>query len=169
MLKNINKAIDKIFDVISKICEWIGMVGLIGIMLMLVTQTILQWLKVSILWSDEFVSLLNIWVVFTAASVVSHEKKHVQVNFFTEMMPHKVQILLDMIISVLIVYTCYHIFTGGVLFIQNTKNITTNILKLPMISMYCAPLIAIAFMGLMQVKYFFDLLFELLKHKEVKE
>lgn len=169
MLKNIDKALDKFFSVVSRICEYMGIIGLIGIMIMLVTQTILQWFKVSVLWSDEFVSFLNIWVVFTAASVVSHEKKHVKVDFFTEMMPKKVQILLDMVISVLIIYTCYHFFKGGIVFVNNTKNITTNILHLPMISMYCAPLIAIAFMGLMQIKDFIDLFAALLNRKEVKE
>lgn len=169
MLKNIDKTVDKVFHVISRICECMGLIGLIGIMIMLVAQTILQWFKVSILWSDEFVSFLNIWVVFMAASVVSREKKHVKVNFFTEMMPKKVQILLDMVISILIIYTCCHFIKGGIVFINNTKNITTNILHLPMIAMYSAPLIAVAFMGLMQLKDFFDLLAALLNRKEVRE
>ncbi len=125
------------------------MIGLVFIMLMLMTQTVLIWFSVSILWSDEIVSVMNIWLVFMAATVVSHEKAHVQVDFITNMFPRWLQTALSIVMDVLSIVACVFVFKGGVLYIQGTQNITTNILRLPMFVMYIAPLIALALMILM--------------------
>lgn len=165
-LKKLDSVTDRVFNVISKICEIVGIAGLLGIMFLLAAQTVLKWFSVSLLWSDELVSLLNIWLVFTAAAVVSYDNKHVQVDFFTSRMPKIMQILFDIVISVLCLYACYHVLSGGIVYLQKTRNIKTNILRLPGIALYMAPLISMGFMGLLQVKQLIKLFFSLFEREE---
>lgn len=165
MLKSADQLTDRLFGAVSKICEIISIVGLIGMMLMLIAQTVLKWFSVSILWSDEFVSVLNIWLVFAAASVVSREKKHVQVDFVTAKLPRVLQILLDMVITALCLFACWHVIRGGFDYIANTRNIRTNIIKLPMTAIYSAPVAGIVFMALMLVKDEIVLICRLFKRK----
>ncbi len=150
-LKKFNNIIDPIFSSFSKGCEVVSIIALVCIMLMLMIQTVLMWFSVSILWSDEFVSVMNIWLVFMAATVVSHEKKHVKVDFITNALPRTVQFILAILMEVFSFIACAYVFKGGILYIQGTQNIVTNILRLPMIAMYAAPLIALGMMMLMHV------------------
>lgn len=150
-LKKFNNIVDKFFSAVSKSCEVISIIALVCIMIMLMAQTVLMWFSVSILWSDEFVSVMNIWLVFMAATVVSHEKKHVQVDFVTNALPKVVQSVLAILMEVLSLIACAYVFKGGILYIQGTQNIVTNILKLPMITLYAAPIVALGLMMLMNI------------------
>jgi len=150
--KRLGRAIDKVFDLVSRLLEVISILAMVGIMLMLVTQTVLQWFKISLLWSDEVVSVMNIWLVFMAAAVVAHEHKHVQVDFITSKLPRKVQAVLEIIIMLVCIYACYTICRGGITYLQRTKNIKTNILRLPQVTMYTAPLISLVLMILIYAR-----------------
>lgn len=147
--KTIDHTMDNFFCYLVKLYETIGLLAMIGIMLMLVVQTILKWFSVSILWSDELVSLLNIWLIFMAATVVEHEKKYLRMAFITNKLPKVIQILLDIVLYILIIFSLCIVFKGGIAYIKQTHNIVTNIMRLPMICMYLAPLIAIGTMILM--------------------
>lgn len=151
-LKRLGRIIDKAFDLVSKLLEVISVAALVGIMLMLVTQTVLQWFKISLLWSDEVISVMNIWLVFMAATVVAHEHKHVQVDFITSRLPRKVQCVLEILIMLLCIYACCVICDGGLVYLQRTKNIKTNILRLPQAAMYTAPLISLSLMILIYIR-----------------
>ncbi len=149
-MKRVDSILGRLFDVISKAQEMIGILGLLGIMLMLTIQTVLQWFSISLLWSDEVVSAMNIWLVFMAATVVDHEGKHVQVTFITDKLPRKMQLLLDIVIGVICIAAFFVVFYGGLQYISKTQNIKTNILRLPSIALYTSPLIAIGLMIVMR-------------------
>lgn len=151
VFEKLGRPVDKVFGMISKAMEVISIIATVCIMLMLTTQTVLQWFSISLLWSDEVVSVLNIWLVFMAATVVAHENKHVQVDFLVNKLPKKVQILLRIVILALCIYACCTVFSGGITYIQRTRNIRTNILRLPMVTMYTAPLLGLGLMILMNV------------------
>lgn len=150
-IKRVDRVLERVFSIINTVFEAISIIGMVGIMIALASQTILKWFYVSILWSDEIVSVMNIWLVFLAATVVERENKHVQVTVITEKFPVTVQKVLDILIGALCIWAIFVVFRGGLEYIARTANIKTNILRLPSVALYTAPVIALAVMGLMRI------------------
>ena len=152
-LRKADEALEKIFRASGRVFEAIGVVSLLGLMCVLTFQTVCSWFALSFLWSDEIAMLMNVWLVFMGAAVVAHEKKHIQVDFIVQKMPCILQEIWDILLSALNVWVSYRIIDSGVAFIQKTRNITTTILKIPMIVLYSAIIVSFAFMLCISARY----------------
>lgn len=91
-------------------------IGLIMLVLVLMgfIQVICRFiLKVDLAWAEEMMTFCMIWVAYLGASTAAHEKKHILVSMFVDLLPEKPRKIMTLFSQFLwLVCSAYMIYLG---------------------------------------------------------
>lgn len=72
-------------------------------------------------WSEPFVRLLVLWLTFLGASLVTRENKHIKIDFFGYLLPHKWLSAVEIVMSMLCVLICALVLRAGIDYVKMEK------------------------------------------------
>lgn len=142
------KKIDKVLRTVEKVMIEV----LFFVMILVVLAAVLNRMTVNrqMAWSDEFSRYVFIWMTFIAAAYASGEKAHIGVTALLDILPHKIQ----HVVEVLLYFLCL-VFSAAI-FVYSIRIMQTQIafgqlspsLRLPMQYAYLGMTIGSGFMAL---------------------
>ena len=105
----------KIDNLIKKIEATTACIMLVTIVLVGTLQIIFRFLlNSSLVWSEELMRYLFVWLSFITASIAVREHKHISVDFVTTFMPARVNIILLLLhLSRICSHACIYILHGS--------------------------------------------------------
>lgn len=142
------KIIDKLLDIIEKVCQYISGILLVGMLFSLSVQVISRYVfNTGFAWTEESARYMMVMMVFIGAVVCTKQGIHVAVDAIEEMFPKTVPVLKTIQLVLMLVY-CGVVFKFGIE-IQSTAAMQTSPnMKIPMNYIYLVFPIAVVFIGL---------------------
>ena len=94
----------------------------------------------SLSWSEELIRYIYVWLCWVGISLTQRRREHIQLTFVLDLFPKKVQDLLKILVSVvLIVFTGWLVKMGfGLVFQIAGSGSTSTALKIPLYLVYAA-------------------------------
>ncbi|MGY4688348.1 TRAP transporter small permease [Salibacterium sp. K-3] len=100
---------------------------LTSIVVLVFYSAMVRWLGVPIAWSVEMAQLLFIWLVFLGANQALRKNRHIGVDIFTNKLPEKIKITLNVVtdcliagfLLIIIFYGTQHVFDHALRSVQN--------------------------------------------------
>ena len=89
-------------------------------------------------WLEEVQTSCMVWIVFAAAGAAFRTGNHVAIEMIVDMMPQKVQKIMDIVIFVVVVIVIGYLFVQSIGFIQVfiKSGRSTSMLKIPFAGVY---------------------------------
>lgn len=142
------KTIDKILDIIEKVCQYVGALLLVGMLFSLSVQVISRYVfNTGFAWTEESARYMMVMMVFVGAVACTKQGIHVAVDAIEEMFPKTVPVLKTIQLVLMLVY-CGVVFKYGIE-IQSTAAMQTSPnMKIPMNYIYIVFPIAMVFIAL---------------------
>lgn len=130
------KTIDKILDIIDKMCQYISGLLLVGMLFSLSVQVISRYIfNTGFAWTEESARYMMVMMVFIGAVVCTKQGIHVAVDAIEEMFPKTVPVLKTIQLILMLIY-CGVVFKYGIE-IQSTAAMQTSPnMKIPMNYIY---------------------------------
>ena len=94
----------------------------------------------SLSWSEELIRYIYIWLCWVGVSLAQRRGEHIQLTFIADLLPKKVQKVLGILVSILlIVFTIWLVYMGFTLTAQvAASNARSTALRIPMFIVYAA-------------------------------
>lgn len=142
------KIIDKLLEVIEKVCQYIAGFLLVGMLFSLSVQVISRYVfNTGFAWTEESARYMMVLMVFVGAVVCTKQGIHVAVDAIEEMFPKTIPVLKTIQLVLMLVY-CSVVFRFGIE-IQSTAAMQTSPnMKIPMNYIYLVFPIAMVFISL---------------------
>ncbi len=126
-------------------------IGFLGIALMVMTivvfaQVIFRMIGASLPWSEEFARYTMVFLTYIGASVGVKYKSHISVEAVTGMLPHKLQLMVEVLIDILLMAVFYILIRYGMRVVMITMKQQSPAMKVKMGYMYFSLVIGAVFM-----------------------
>jgi len=95
------RAINKVSDLVDKVCSAILVALLIGMVITTSLQIICRVFFSALSWSEELTRYFLVWSTFIGASCVYKKGGHISVTFIRERLPYKLQKVLQILVHLL--------------------------------------------------------------------
>ncbi|MCQ1531822.1 TRAP transporter small permease [Lutispora saccharofermentans] len=151
------KAINKVSDLLDKICSVILVAMLAGMVLTTSLQIICRVFFTALSWSEEVTRYLLVWSTFLGAGCVYKKGGHISVTFAQEKLPQKLQkvaqVLVHLLCGALFAIAVYY----GFKYMDKQGTQLSAALRIPMSLMYmaiplgCGALLLHAFDAIIQI------------------
>jgi TRAP-type C4-dicarboxylate transport system permease small subunit len=104
----------------------------------------------SLSWSEELVRYVYIWLCWVGVSLAERRNEHIQLTFITDMFPQKVQKVINICVSlILVVLSCWLIYQGLMLvFTLRETGAASVALKIPMHLVYLSMPVGMLLFGI---------------------
>ncbi|MFG6147502.1 TRAP transporter small permease [Halobacillus sp. B23F22_1] len=120
--------IKKISSLYVNIEEFITNLLMIGVVFFVFIAALMRWAGSPISWSVEFATLLFVWVIFLGANRALREGRHIGVDFFTNKLPEKIRISIEILVLLLMsAFLLFLIYFGWELSVQNSSRTIGNL------------------------------------------
>ncbi|WP_237563714.1 TRAP transporter small permease [Halalkalibacter okhensis] len=127
------KFTEKIVKLLAILC----IIAITGLTIIVFIQVFSRFIRVSLPGTEELARLLVVWLTFLGASLALHEKMHLSVNYFVNLVNKNLRSKIGLIIhGIMIVFFCVLMVYGFKLSILSMGT-TSSTLKLPMGLFYC--------------------------------
>ncbi len=160
----------KIDNAIKKTEAAIACIMLVIIVLVGTLQIIFRFiLKSSLVWSEELMRYMFVWLAFITASIAVREHKHISVDFVTTYMPPKVNLIFYYISRVAMLVYIFLMVPAGITLCAQTAHVKSTILPITWSWVYAALPVGLVLMLIsMASVYLLDVrnLKKLIKHKD---
>ena len=114
-----NKKIDRVLNLISKIEDALVIFFLLSILIIAIIQIILRNVFDSgIIWGDSLLSILVLWLGLTASIVASRQKKHINIDVFTQYLPDIYKVYIKKLGQLFAAIVCFCIGYFSFIFIS---------------------------------------------------
>lgn len=129
----------KIDNLIKKIEATTACIMLVTIVLVGTLQIIFRFLlNSSLVWSEELMRYLFVWLSFITASIAVRERKHISVDFVTTFMPARVNLIFYYISRVAMLAYIYFMVPAGFSLCMKTASVKSTILPITWSWVYAA-------------------------------
>ncbi|KHF39512.1 hypothetical protein LQ50_14725 [Halalkalibacter okhensis] len=129
----LTKFTEKIVKLLAILC----IIAITGLTIIVFIQVFSRFIRVSLPGTEELARLLVVWLTFLGASLALHEKMHLSVNYFVNLVNKNLRSKIGLIIhGIMIVFFCVLMVYGFKLSILSMGT-TSSTLKLPMGLFYC--------------------------------
>jgi len=113
-LHSARKAFAKLSDYLNKGAEVFLIIDLAAMTVVVFTQVVFRFLRLSIPWSEEFARYSMIFLTFVGASVGVKYKSHIAVEALATIMPEKIQEIGEVVGDIILMFAFYIlIYYGG--------------------------------------------------------
>lgn len=147
------KVIDKILEVIEKICFVLAAVLLVGMLFSLSVQVISRYVfNTGFAWTEESARYMMVLMVFVGAVVCTKQGVHVAVDALEEMVPKLVPVLKTIQIVVMLIY-CGVVFKYGIETLGTAAMQTSPNMKIPMNYIYMVFPITMVFIAIYALRH----------------
>lgn len=145
----------KIDFVISKIEKYTACGMLVIIVLIGAAQIFFRFvLKSSLIWSEELMRYMFVWLSFLTASIAVREHKHISVDFVTSFIPAKINRIFYLVSRVAILVYFYFMIPAGFELCAKTAANRSTILPITWIFVYAALPVGMILMAISLVSVF---------------
>lgn len=128
----------KFTNIVVKLLTIMCVVAITGLTLMVFIQVVSRMFNYSIPGTEELSRLLIVWLTFLGTSLAVHEKMNLSVNYFVKLVSEKIQNIIYIIVSLLIItFFCILVFYGFKLTL-GAMSTSSSTLNLPMGLFYLA-------------------------------
>ncbi|NLM42399.1 MAG: TRAP transporter small permease [Clostridiales bacterium] len=132
------RVINKVSDLVDKVCSAILVALLIGMVFTTSLQIICRVFFSALSWSEELTRYFLVWSTFIGASCVYKKSGHISVTFVQERLPRKLrkaaQILVHLLCGAFFVIIVYY----GFKYMDRQGNQLSAAMRIPMNRMYMA-------------------------------
>ena len=129
----------KIDNAIKKTEAAVACIMLVAIVLIGTLQIIFRFmLTSSLVWSEELMRYLFVWLAFITASIAVREHKHISVDFVTSYMPPRVNLVFYYISRIAMLAYIFLMIPAGVSLCIKTANVQSTILPITWSWVYAA-------------------------------
>lgn len=126
-------------DALKKTEAATACVVLVAIVLIGTAQIFFRFvLKSSLIWSEELMRYLFVWLAFITASIAVREHKHISVDFVTTYMPAKVNLVFYFISRIAMLAYFYFMIPAGIQLCIKTAHAKSTILPITWNFVYAA-------------------------------
>lgn len=145
----------KIDFVISKIEKYTACGMLVIIVLIGAAQIFFRFvLKSSLIWSEELMRYMFVWLSFLTASIAVREHKHISVDFVTSFIPAKINRIFYLVSRVAILVYFYFMIPAGFELCAKTATNRSTILPITWNFVYAALPVGMILMAISLVSVF---------------
>ncbi len=132
--KQVNKIMKIFKNIISHIDEYIGWFFLCTVVLLTTLNVIMRYVFGAIIVPvEELVLIAFTWTCYIGATTSYRQNSHVAIDVIFNILPKKVQKVLDVIVELLIFAICAYMTYLGIVMCMNIGAKTTSIMRLPYI------------------------------------
>lgn len=129
----------KIDNLIKKVEAVTACVMLVTIVLVGTLQIIFRFLlNSSLVWTEELMRYLFVWLSFITASIAVREHKHISVDFVTTFMPAKVNLVFYYLSRIAMLAYIYFMIPAGISLCVKTSAVKSTILPITWNWVYAA-------------------------------
>lgn len=128
----------KFTNIVVKLLTILCVIAITGLTVIVFTQVISRLFSYSMPGTEELSRLLIVWLTFLGTSLAVHEKMNLSVNYFVKLVNEKIQNIIYVIVSLLIIaFFCILAFHGFKL-TMSAMSTSSSTLNLPMGLFYLA-------------------------------
>lgn len=136
-------------DVAVKRGPYVGAaLGLIAIVVLISMGVITRNVGIEIGGLQTYAQLLGIWIGFIVAGGLAMEQRHIQIDFFTDKLPERVQYIHSLIVYTLNILVCVILAYGGVAAMQRFWTGTAPNAPIPLPVYYLAVVVGAGLLGI---------------------
>ena len=132
MLKNSKiRLINKYFEItIAGLC-------LIVMFLLIVIQIILRYFfRTPVLWINDAATILFIWAILIGVGAAIKNYRLISIDLIYTRLNQKAQLIMELIVTLLMIYASWQMFLGGMSLIQSYGGDTLPLSKIPRLYLY---------------------------------
>lgn len=147
----------KINNFIWRILEEATFVFFCIMLILAIAQILFRYVfNISVPWTEEVARWVFVWQIFLGSSLMLREQGHLKITMVRDMLPGKVQKVVDLVMSLLGLIFIIGIFFGSLQMIESVENVTAGSFNLSVKYMYLAMPISMVFMVLVYGRRIFQ-------------
>jgi len=108
------------------------MITMVGLTVIVALQVGTRMLHISLPWAEELARFFMIWLTFLGCSLALERKSHLSVNFFVNMAPDKIRMVLGVFIHILMILFFGVLVIFGIKLSSLSMATTSSSLQWPM-------------------------------------
>lgn len=117
------KTINRLMDILEKICVAIGMVGALSAFLIVIAQVFCRvFLNFGFKWSEEVSLVFIVWAAMFASITLFRYSAHPRIEMFYDRYPIKVRYVMDLLFHLIEGFVLVILMAYGVQVVQRTSN-----------------------------------------------
>lgn len=134
------------FDRVSRLLYDGAAVALIVIVLAMIGRIASRNFSLGVSGLQLYAQLFAVWLTFLVAGSLAWERRHIEIDYFTQKLPERYEPIHEMGVSTLNIFSALVILAGSVMAIQAFWDSTSPSVDIPIPLYYAAPLVGFGFL-----------------------